>query len=245
MLLAFNGLSMFWYWVLIPTLMCRCGPAIVTQYQFARFEGKVAKLSELIPCVAKVTGVTEASVAVHARHLRAERLISTSGRGPGGAEMTAEDAAALLVSIIGADQAKNGPAIVEASKRSKCIRKMSIDGNIVGEFGGNIDPNGMCFFDDVVFVINIGIGENISCEGDCKFMWAVTIMAELPSLFFSIDIKTNYPGVASGKRMYTAPKVDRKELDLSNKLAHGDFRISRGVGAKTIDSIASILKGRS
>ncbi len=48
----------------------------------------MAKLSDLIPATASVLGVPEKTVAIYARHLREARLITTGGRGPGGADMT-------------------------------------------------------------------------------------------------------------------------------------------------------------
>ncbi len=67
----------------------------------------MAKLSDLIPTLARVLPMPEQTVAVIARALRKERLISTGGRGPGAADMTPEDCARLLVAIMAADQVKD------------------------------------------------------------------------------------------------------------------------------------------
>lgn len=74
----------------------------------------MAKLSDLIPTLAQVLPMPEQTVAVIARALRKERLISTGGRGPGAADMTPEDCARLLLAIMAADQVKDA---VEASQR--------------------------------------------------------------------------------------------------------------------------------
>lgn len=72
----------------------------------------MAKLSGLIPVVARVLDVPEKTVAIYARHLRQARLITTSGRGPGGAEMTARDCANLLIAIMGGNYAKDAAETV-------------------------------------------------------------------------------------------------------------------------------------
>ena len=72
----------------------------------------MAKLSGLIPVVAGVLSVPEKTVAIHARHLRQARLISTSGRGPGGADMIARDCTNLLIAIMGGGYAKDAAETV-------------------------------------------------------------------------------------------------------------------------------------
>ena len=67
----------------------------------------MAKLSDLIPALAQVLPMPEQTVAVIARALRQERLLSTGGRGPGAAEMTPDDCANLLLAIMAADQVKD------------------------------------------------------------------------------------------------------------------------------------------
>lgn len=72
----------------------------------------MAKLSGLIPVVAGVLNVPEKTVAIYVRHLRQARLISTGGRGPGGAAMTARDCANLLIAIMGSNYAKDAAETV-------------------------------------------------------------------------------------------------------------------------------------
>lgn len=73
----------------------------------------MAKLSDLIPTLARVLPVPEQTVAVIARSLRQERLLSTGGRGPGAANMTPEDCARLLLAIMTADQVKDSVRAVQ------------------------------------------------------------------------------------------------------------------------------------
>lgn len=73
----------------------------------------MAKLSDLIPTLAQVLPMPEQTVAVIARSLRQERLLSTGGRGPGAADMTPEDCARLLLAIMATDQVKDAVRAVQ------------------------------------------------------------------------------------------------------------------------------------
>ena len=61
----------------------------------------MAKLSDLVSCISKVTGVPLATVQEAGRRLREGKLIQTGTGGRyGGADMAAEDAASLLTAIL-------------------------------------------------------------------------------------------------------------------------------------------------
>lgn len=77
------------------------------------------KLSELIPLMAETLAVPENTVGVIARHARAAGAISSAGRGPGGAEMTATDCANLLIAVLGCHiggQAKDAGNIIQVNR---------------------------------------------------------------------------------------------------------------------------------
>jgi len=61
---------------------------------------KMAKLSEMAAGMAAIVGIPPAHITSVARTLRANGLISTGGRGAGGAEMKPEDYCNLLLGII-------------------------------------------------------------------------------------------------------------------------------------------------
>jgi hypothetical protein len=61
----------------------------------------MATLSNLVSVLAQATGVPEATVFAYGRFAREAGLISQAGRGLGGAQMTATDAANLLIAIGG------------------------------------------------------------------------------------------------------------------------------------------------
>ncbi len=83
----------------------------------------MAKLSALIPAVASVLDLPEETVAIYARHLREARLITTGGRGPGGADMTPRDCTNLLIAIMGADLVKDAPRVVPKYRRLRAGRQ--------------------------------------------------------------------------------------------------------------------------
>ena len=64
-----------------------------------------------------VLAIPEKSVAMYARHLREARLISTGGRGPGGAEMSPKNCANLLLAILGAKHVKDAAKAVKQFRR--------------------------------------------------------------------------------------------------------------------------------
>src|SRR5262245_18900450 len=83
------------------------------------------KLSELIPHTAQWTGVPETHVRTTAYQLRPAGLISSGGRGPGGAKMTAEDKVNLLLGTCGASIAKRAVEYLRAWHLAKPTERES------------------------------------------------------------------------------------------------------------------------
>lgn len=99
----------------------------------------MAKLSELVKAAAKSLGRPENSVTQTARHLREAGLIRTGGRGPGGAEMTASDAANLLIGILASEEIKDSPATVLAFRQLDLHYDLNRrEENVTGEDDENI-----------------------------------------------------------------------------------------------------------
>jgi hypothetical protein len=72
------------------------------------------KLSTLIPHTSRWTGVPETQVRTVAYELRPVGLISSGGRGPGGAEMTTDDKVNLFLGACGVTVAKRAAEYVRA-----------------------------------------------------------------------------------------------------------------------------------
>lgn len=81
------------------------------------------KLIELLPVVSETLGLPLASVRVFAMHLRKHGLISSGGRGRGGAEMKASDLTNLLLATMLGGPAKDAHTAVQR------LREASVDPN--------------------------------------------------------------------------------------------------------------------
>jgi hypothetical protein len=79
----------------------------------------MAKLSDLIPEMSRHLEIPEETVSVFARHLRLARLISTSGRGRGGADMTPTDCTNLLLAMLSGMPAKDSAQAVSIYTKLK------------------------------------------------------------------------------------------------------------------------------
>lgn len=83
----------------------------------------MTKLSEFIEPFAEAIGMPVKSVNVLAMHLRKAGLITTGGRGRGGAEIGASDATNLLLAAMSGCQSKDAPEVV-LQLRSSGISKV-------------------------------------------------------------------------------------------------------------------------
>lgn len=87
------------------------------------------KLIDLTPVIATVLGIPQSTVGIVARHARGAGMITSKGRGPGGAEMSATDCANLLVGVmstrVGVMSQDVGDAI--SLVRSLVLRPASFD----------------------------------------------------------------------------------------------------------------------
>lgn len=82
----------------------------------------MAKLAQLIEAVSSNSGVPLPTVSLTARHVREAGLISSGGRGPGGAEMTPTDATNLLIGTVAAMQVKDAPEVVKLFRSARPIK---------------------------------------------------------------------------------------------------------------------------
>lgn len=81
----------------------------------------MAKLSQLVKEMASVTGVPEASVNLLARQLREAGMLSSGGRGPGGADVRPKDCTNLLLALVCRDRGATIPARVATYRASSGI----------------------------------------------------------------------------------------------------------------------------
>lgn len=86
----------------------------------------MAMASDLVAAVTRVTGVQSATVAQHARALREAGLIAKAGRGRRAAQMSARDAAALLIALMAGGPASRAPQNV-AIARAMDVYERDVD----------------------------------------------------------------------------------------------------------------------
>lgn len=89
----------------------------------------MATLSVLVKAIAAVQGLDENQVLWIARYLREDGLISQGGRGRGGAQMTALDAANLLIGVNSPGSAKQSAALVHEVGQMPLINDFSVSGS--------------------------------------------------------------------------------------------------------------------
>ncbi len=78
----------------------------------------MAKLAQLVTALAGVTGTPEGAVTLLARQMREAGMVSSGGRGPGGAEMTHQDCANMLLALVSRDREVSVPARVADYRRA-------------------------------------------------------------------------------------------------------------------------------
>lgn len=85
----------------------------------SHLETRVAKLSDLVEAVSTVTGWPEGNVGLYARHAREAGHIIQGARGNAAPNVSARDAASLLVALLGSDQAKLAADSIKAYKATE------------------------------------------------------------------------------------------------------------------------------
>lgn len=98
------------------------------------------KLADLTPIMATALGIPSSTVGIVARHARGAGMITSKGRGPGGAEMSAADCANLLIGVmstrVGIMSQDAGDAI--SMMRSLVLRPRSFDNYLHARDTGKI-----------------------------------------------------------------------------------------------------------
>jgi hypothetical protein len=79
------------------------------------------KLSELIGHTSEWTGIPKPTVESVAKYLRPAGLLSSGGRGPGGAEMTSDDMVNLFIGVCGVEVANRAAEHVRRWRRATRI----------------------------------------------------------------------------------------------------------------------------
>lgn len=196
------------------------------------------KLSTLVPGLAQVLGVPASTVNVYARHLRDARMLSTGGRGPGGAAMTPHDCATLLAAVLVSDQANRAPDAVQV------CRRMVAQGRALADVPPVFDIR-LPFLDQLASLI---------AEAQSGALREAFEHLSRPSL--TVEVGTPLPGAmilltgsdAEGhpnflyQASYLSPELADPDSALSAVRA-GDMSVLRTVSHHTIFHLGALLRG--
>jgi hypothetical protein len=94
-----------------------------SRHPSATFPNGMATLGALVEIIATVEGISSERVAAIARAVREAELIASYGRGPSAAQMSATDAANLLIAVNAAETARNAPDTVRRFRELRTDKK--------------------------------------------------------------------------------------------------------------------------
>lgn len=210
----------------------------------------MAKLVQLIDLMADIAApVGRETMNVYARQLRAARMISTGGRGPGGAEMTATDCAAMLCSVLGSSGPKDAVDALEKCKG--LVTEGFLDFDEITQFAPeSIDREFLLGLDqDHSFFAMIE--EMINRERQRVNNYGIP--------FNRVDIEVSVPATRamirlwSGKflfSIYYIPTLSDDEAaekayleNKSRQLAYGDMHAQKSVGIDSLYAFGDFLTG--
>jgi len=81
----------------------------------------MARLSQLVTTLSDTLGVPEPTVRLYARHTQESGFITKKGRGKSAAQMSATDAANLLIAILGTITAKDAGTAIELYRNCRLL----------------------------------------------------------------------------------------------------------------------------
>jgi len=220
----------------------------------------MAKLSDLIPALAQVLAMPEQTVAVIARALRKERLISTGGRGPGAAKMTAEDCARLLIAIMAADQVKNSVAAVQnfwALELEEIDTKLGLPKALQEDWAELPEVILDILMPDGAEEQNFG--ETVTALIEAARDGILTqAMADMDDVHFRLEIERRfftghifiqhdnagkgYPQTALHAQYYLPEGPERKRIEAQSFSSGGDAMITFAVTGRTIGVLGALIQ---
>ena len=220
----------------------------------------MAKLSDLIPVLAQVLPMPEQTVAMYARHLREARLISTGGRGPGAAQMTATDCARLLIAIMAADQVKNTVSAVETFWPLE-LEVMNTKHTVPEE----IQEDWASVPEDILDIMmpdgaeEQNFGETVAALIEAARVGTLPMaMVELPDANLRVEIERRfhtgkiafqhdvtgkgYAQLALHAQFYLPEGPERKRIEAESYISGGDAMISFAVTHHTINRLGTLIR---
>ncbi|MBI1209654.1 MAG: hypothetical protein GC191_20520 [Azospirillum sp.] len=213
------------------------------------------KLVDLISVLAAVLGVPEKTVAVYARYIREAKLLTTSGRGPGGAEMKIGDCVNILMAILGSDAVKDAVSATRLYSNLILDEAIAISHEEEGQKSGwKVNPPGLRFLNRVGVRFPLSLYEMIERAKDGRLQNAlleldrpeikIEVFLPIPHAMISVSCTHNneFTQTFFGNFLNnpTSSDVINKEIDYRNE--HCDFRTSHVISHRTIIALGEMLR---
>ncbi len=206
--------------------------------------GRMATPGQLVTTISEATGIAYGTVRSYDRFLAIGGLRSTSGRGIAAAQVTARDAAYLLVAILGSHEIREAAQTVERYGDATPMREAKA---AMGYRASGIHYlerlPAIHSFPSAVEAL-IAQAHN-ALTADCEYPELVEITALSPGVHGEIRLAgLNNQSVATvryGVEQAIAKKVPRNSTRVNEE---PDFRISRRITDRTIWSIARLLTAK-
>jgi hypothetical protein len=219
----------------------------------------VASPGELVRKFSELLGIAEPTIVLHDRNLVVAGLRSKSGRGNSAAQMTARDAAHLLVAVLGSSHVKDSAETVRRYRETRFHKTAGSgydDSNIAAL--RNLPPD-HSFVDaiealvaaaadgslEIAMYVNVGEVE----EQKIGYTAIIEITAQTPRQLGDISIRG---GGASGHGRYALPnpfdqhltlhEVDARKRKANDYYVESDLTQYRQVTDKTIIKLGQILR---
>jgi len=227
-------------------------------------ETALVSSTQLSECIARATGVPEATVLLHMRNVREAGILTQGGRGRSAARMTTRDAANLLIAVAGASAVKD--SVVPIHRQAQTwVREGTWEETLaVPELLAL--PADHRFADAVVALLNSAAsgslealaieiqGSPVDLIDDLRIpFWIKTTIAEPESTAFIevIALDFNEDGELINEERRRVLYGGRKKLPGGNlefdppldTELHGDLRHEHTFTHRTIQMIGNLLRG--
>ncbi|MET4034520.1 hypothetical protein ABIB94_008426 [Bradyrhizobium sp. JR7.2] len=197
----------------------------------------MATLSQLVAGIAAVEGIDAERVGAIARAIREHGLIRTSGRGTSAAQMSAPDAANLLIAANMADTARTAPAAVTQYRALRAKRNKQ-----TSEFGSELEEmisaaKQDCLADYITKMVGL-LGTRGHVLGRKRFL--------NETYGISIEFEKPIPSVIVGISVLNFIHSDAisfgEHPGQSSAEARGDRRERTRITQRTIQAVANVLR---
>lgn len=197
----------------------------------------MATSTELTKRMASALGVPEPTVALQMRLIREAGMMTQGGRGRSAAHMTAGDAAALLIAVVGAISPKDSVEAVRSYGSIKVTTSELPPGSFP-EFDALGEVHS--FAEGIAAIIQASVSRDIT-EGDVRYIWVELFWPwSACKVSFIVDEELQWI-VQYGGTIEVKPGGTGIRFTSPYRVA-GDLKQTRRFTQETIISIAKLLR---